>query len=218
MLELRFIRENSELVREKILRRGMAPDLIDRFVEIDTRRLALLAEAENLKNRRNTVSREIAELKQRGDNAQAEPLIIEMRDVSTRIKELDTELAGVQDQLQDIVMSIPNLCDDSVPVGKDDRDNVEVKQWGEKPDFRLCAAAPLGDRRTAGDSRFRDRGQTRRRPLCPAEGLWRPPVPGPGQLLSRPAYPEARLPGGAAAVYGQQRDHDRHRPAAQIRR
>jgi seryl-tRNA synthetase len=140
MLELRYIRENSELVREKILRRGMAPDLIDRFVEIDTRRLALLAEAENLKNRRNTVSREIAELKQRGANAQAEPLITEMRDVSTRIKELDTELAGVQEQLQDIVMSIPNLCDDSVPVGKDERDNVEVKQWGEKPVF---AFAPL---------------------------------------------------------------------------
>ena len=140
MLELRFIRENSELVREKILRRGMAPDLIDRFVEIDTRRLTLLAEAENLKNRRNTVSREIAELKQRGANAQAEPLIIEMRDVSVRIKELDTELAGVQDQLQDIVMSIPNLCDDAVPTGKDDRDNLEVKQWGEKPDFPF---APL---------------------------------------------------------------------------
>jgi len=135
MLELRFIRENSEMVREKTLRRGMAPDLIDRFVEIDTRRLALLAEAENLKNRRNTVSREIAELKQRGESGQAEPLIIEMRDVSARIKELDTELAGVQDQLQDIVMSIPNLCDDTVPVGKDDRDNVEVKQWGEKPAF-----------------------------------------------------------------------------------
>ncbi|MHB8788583.1 MAG: serine--tRNA ligase [Desulfobulbaceae bacterium] len=140
MLELRFIRENSELVRKKILQRGMAPDLIDRFGEIDTRRLVLLAEAENLKNRRNTVSREIAELKQRGEGGQAEPLIIEMRDVSARIKELDTELAGVQDQLQDIVMSIPNLCDDSVPVGKDEQDNVEVKQWGEKPVF---AFAPL---------------------------------------------------------------------------
>jgi seryl-tRNA synthetase len=140
MLELRFIRENSELVREKILQRGMAPDLIDRFGEIDTRRLVLLAEAENLKNRRNTVSREIAELKQRGDHGQAEPLIIEMRDVSARIKELDTELAVVQDQLQDIVMSIPNLCDDTVPTGKDEQDNVEVKQWGEKPVF---AFAPL---------------------------------------------------------------------------
>jgi seryl-tRNA synthetase len=140
MLELRFIRENSELVREKILRRGMAPDLIDRFVETDTRRLALLAEAENLKNRRNTVSRAIAEFKQRGDNAQAEPLIIEMREVSARIKELDTDLATVQEELQDIVMSIPNLCDDSVPTGKDDRDNLEVKQWGEKPVFSF---APL---------------------------------------------------------------------------
>ncbi|MFZ5798209.1 MAG: serine--tRNA ligase, partial [Thermodesulfobacteriota bacterium] len=141
MLELRFIRENSDLVREKILRRGMAPDLIDRFVEIDGRRLALLAEAENLKNRRNTVSREIAELKQRGDSAQADPLILEMREVSARIKELDGELAVVQEQLQDIVMSIPNLCDDTVPVGKDDSDNVEVKTWGEKPSFSFTPLA-----------------------------------------------------------------------------
>ncbi|MHB1350554.1 MAG: serine--tRNA ligase [Desulfobulbus sp.] len=141
MLELRFIRENSDLVREKILRRGMAPDLIDRFVEIDGRRLALLAEAENLKNRRNTVSREIAELKQRGDSAQADPLILEMREVSARIKDLDGELAVVQEQLQDIVMSIPNLCDDTVPVGKDDSDNVEVKTWGEKPSFSFTPLA-----------------------------------------------------------------------------
>ena len=135
MLELRFIRENWELVKEKTLRRGMGSELIDRFTEIDSRRLALLAETESLKNRRNTVSREIAELKQRGDNDQAEPLIIEMREVSTRIKELDTELVAVQEELQDVVMSIPNLCDDTVPPGNSDQDNLEVRQWGEKPEF-----------------------------------------------------------------------------------
>lgn len=135
MLELRFIRENTDLVREKTVLRGIDPSLIDRFSEIDSRRLALLNEAESLKNKRNTASRDIAELKKKGDSSKAEPLIAEMRDVSSRIKELDSELAEVQVQLNDIVMSIPNLCDDSVPQGGDDSDNIEVRKWGVIPEF-----------------------------------------------------------------------------------
>lgn len=135
MLELRFIRENIDLVRTKTAHRGIDPALIDRFTDTDARRLELLAGVENLKNRRNTVSREIAELKQSGNNDQAAPLIEEMRDVSARIKEMDAELGQIQDQLTDIVMSIPNICDDTVPRGKDDSDNVEVKKWGVIPEF-----------------------------------------------------------------------------------
>lgn len=135
MLELRFIRENIELVREKTTLRGIDPVLIDRFSETDSRRLAILGEVENLKNRRNTVSRDIAEFKKNGDSDRAEPLITEMRDVSARIKELDTNLNEVQEQLNDIVMSIPNLCDDTVPEGNDDSDNIEVRKWGEIPSF-----------------------------------------------------------------------------------
>ncbi|MDH3327984.1 MAG: serine--tRNA ligase [Desulfobulbaceae bacterium] len=135
MLEFRFIRENIDLVREKTRQRGIDPVLIDRFTETDSRRLDLLNETENLKNKRNRASRDIAELKKKGDSTEAEPLINEMRDVSARIKELDSELAEVQEQLNDIVMSIPNLCDDSVPQGLDDSDNVEVRKWGEIPEL-----------------------------------------------------------------------------------
>ena len=115
MLELRFIRENIELVRQKTILRGIDPALIDRFTETDAKRLELLAKVETLKNRRNIVSREIAELKQAGNNEEAEPLISEMRDVSSRIKDMDIELGEIQEQLSDIVMSIPNICDDAVP-------------------------------------------------------------------------------------------------------
>ncbi len=135
MLELRFVRENLELVREKSILRGVAPQLIDQFSTTDNRRLALLTEVEALKNQRNTVSKTIASLKQNGEGLQAEPLILEMRHVADQIKELDTNLAEIELQLQDIIMSIPNLCDDSVPPGKDDHDNVEIKQWGEIPTF-----------------------------------------------------------------------------------
>lgn len=138
MLELRFIRENIDLVREKCLHRGMKTNLIENFTAIDAKRLTLLGEVEQLKNRRNTVSKEIAPLKQAGEHEQAEPLIAEMREVSERIKEMDKELALIQEELEQVVMAIPNLCDDSVPKGTDDSDNVEIRTWGEIPQFSFA--------------------------------------------------------------------------------
>ncbi|MBT8360195.1 MAG: serine--tRNA ligase [Deltaproteobacteria bacterium] len=135
MLELRFIRENIDLVKTKTAKRGLATDMLDRFMEIDARRLAILGDVESLKNRRNIVSKEISVFKKSGDNASAEPLIAEMKEANSRIKELDDELADVLGALQEIVMTVPNLCDESVPEGMDDTDNVEVKVWGEKPSF-----------------------------------------------------------------------------------
>ena len=137
MLELRFIRENLNLVKEKCNRRGMAPTLIDDFAAIDQKRLVLLTEVEGLKNKRNTVSDQIALLK-RGSSEEkkkADPLIIEMRETGQRIKDLDNELNIIERSLQEIVMAIPNLCHDSVPAGKDDANNIEIKKWGEKPIF-----------------------------------------------------------------------------------
>jgi seryl-tRNA synthetase len=139
MLELRFVRENLELVRQKSLQRGVDPQLIDRFAATDQRRLATLTEVEALKNRRNTVSKTIANLKQSGDHSQAEPMIVEMREVSDRIKELDTVLAQIEEELQDVIMSIPNLCDDSVPAGRNEQDNLEIKRWGTLPAFNFPA-------------------------------------------------------------------------------
>jgi len=135
MLELRFIRENIQLVRERTSRRGIDLAIIDRFTKTDSRRLALLGEVEDLKSRRNNVSREIADLKQAGNNDKADPLIAEMKEVSSRIKDLDGELGRIQEELNDIVMSIPNICDHSVPEGKDDSDNVVVRTWGTIPEF-----------------------------------------------------------------------------------
>jgi seryl-tRNA synthetase len=135
MLELRFIRENIDLVKAKTAKRGMNIDILDRFMEVDKRRLAILGEVESLKNRRNTVSKEIAVFKKDKDEAGAAPLIDEMKQVGIRIKQLDDELGGVHRELDEIVMSVPNLCDDSVPEGADDEDNIEIKRWGEKPEF-----------------------------------------------------------------------------------
>ena len=135
MLELRFIREHLDLVKAKTAKRGLNTDMIDRFAEVDRGRLAALAEGESLKNRRNTVSKEIALFKKNGDETAAQPLIEEMKTANTRIKELDRELLIIHNELEDIVMSIPNQCDDSVPEGQDEADNIEVKRWGDKPTF-----------------------------------------------------------------------------------
>ena len=116
----------------------MEPTLIDDFAATDQKRLALLAEVEGLKNKRNTVSDQIAVLKrgsERRKGAKPIPLIVEMRETSQRIKELDNELHSIEQSLQEIVMAIPNLCHDSVPVGQDDSNNIEIKKWGEKPTF-----------------------------------------------------------------------------------
>jgi seryl-tRNA synthetase len=141
MLELRFIREHIDLVKAKTAKRGLNTEMIDRFAEVDRRRLAALAEGESLKNRRNTVSKEIASFKKSGDEKAAQPLIEEMKTANSRIKELDQELLIIHEELEDIVMSIPNLCDDSVPEGQDDSDNIEVKRWGDKPAFNFSPKA-----------------------------------------------------------------------------
>ncbi|MBI5558621.1 MAG: serine--tRNA ligase [Deltaproteobacteria bacterium] len=133
MLELRFIREHIDLVKEKIKLRGITNSRIDEFIDIDRSRREQLAEVEELRNRRKTVSQEIAELKKQ--NVDADNLITEMRQVSDRIKELEGSLTKIEEDLQTIVMEIPNICHDTLPAGKDDSDNVEVKKWGEPTRF-----------------------------------------------------------------------------------
>ncbi len=133
MLELRFIRENIALVKEKIAHRGIKDARIDEFETVDKKRLLLLSEVENLRNKRNSVTKKIAELKKAGKDAEA--LILEMRQTGDRIKTLEEELAKIKEDLNDIVMGVPNLCDDSVPYGMDDSENIEVKTWGEIPEF-----------------------------------------------------------------------------------
>ena len=133
MLELRFIRDHIDLVKEKIKLRNITTSRIDEFADIDRQRREQLAEVEVLRNRRNTVSQTVAELKKQ--KADAEPLIAEMRQVNDRIKEIESNLTKIEADLQEIVMEIPNICHDSVPAGKDDSDNLEVKKWGEPTPF-----------------------------------------------------------------------------------
>jgi seryl-tRNA synthetase len=139
MLELRFIRENLDLVKEKLAFRGITDSRIDDFAAIDLRRRTLLSEVESLRNKRKTASQEIGKLKKAG--VEAEEPMAEMRQVGERIKEIETELVGLKEDLQSIVLTLPNLCDNSVPRGTSDADNLEIKRWGAVPQFAFAAKA-----------------------------------------------------------------------------
>ncbi len=133
MLELRFIRENIDLVTEKLEFRGIQNSRIGDFITVDEKRRAALSEVEGLRNKRKTVSMEIGTLKKAKENA--DDLMAEMKQVGVRVKELEAELVTIHEDLQDIVMSIPNIPHDSVPFGKSDEDNVEVRTFGEPTAF-----------------------------------------------------------------------------------
>jgi seryl-tRNA synthetase len=131
MLDPKHLRENLESVEQRLATRGGAVTL-GNFRELDSRRRELLREAESLKAVRNTASEEISRIK---DKSQAQPRIAEMREVSARIKTLDEELRGVDDELQGVLLTIPNIPHESVPVGASESDNREVRKWGEPPRF-----------------------------------------------------------------------------------
>ncbi|AJE04725.1 serine--tRNA ligase [Geobacter pickeringii] len=131
MLDPKHLRENLESVEQRLATRGGAVTL-DRFRDLDSRRRELLRDAESLKAVRNAASEEISRIK---DKSEAQPRIAEMREVSARIKVLDEELRGVDDELQAVLLTIPNIPHESVPVGASEADNREVRKWGEVPRF-----------------------------------------------------------------------------------
>jgi seryl-tRNA synthetase len=143
MLDLKFIRENVELVRQAIANKGEKVDL-DRLLELDGQRRALLAEGEALKAQRNKVSESIAVMKKRGEDASA--LIREMGQVADRIRELDARLGEIEKAIYEVQIRIPNIPHPSVPVG-DESANVVIKQWGtiEKFDFQPKTHWEIGE-------------------------------------------------------------------------
>lgn len=132
MLDLKFVRANPEIVQQALANRGSAANL-DEFLELDAKRRALMIESEQLKNRRNQVSDQVAQMKREGKDANA--IITEMREVSQRIKEFDDEIKGLDQKAQEIIMTIPNIPNASVPVGKDENDNPEIRRWSAPREF-----------------------------------------------------------------------------------
>jgi len=132
MLDLKFVRDHIEPVRRMLHDRQVDLDL-ESFLGLDEERRQILREVEELKRRRNIASDGIAQMKQARHDATSQ--IEEMREVSQQIKNLDQQLAAVQEKLDEILLLIPNMPHPSVAVGKDEHDNPVVKVWGQPPEF-----------------------------------------------------------------------------------
>ena len=132
MLEIKYIRQNLSVVEMALANRSVTVDL-DTFQANDDRRRKILLEIEALRHQRNVTSKRVAELKKTGDDSAH--LVSEMRDVGDKIKRLNMELAECEKTLQQILMGIPNIPHDTVPIGHTSDDNPVVKQVGHIPQF-----------------------------------------------------------------------------------
>jgi seryl-tRNA synthetase len=132
MIDINLIREQPDVVRAGMVKRGIDPAPVDDAVRLDARRRELLTEAEGLKAERNKVSKEISQMK---EEKQRQAKIEAMRSVADKIKAMDEELRQVEEDLNAVMSIIPNVPDPRVPEGFTDEDNVEVKRWGKQPEF-----------------------------------------------------------------------------------
>jgi len=134
MLDLNFVRDNLPLVEEKLRQRGMDPaQVLKDFHHVDTQRRHAITEAETMKARRNRASEDIARLKKSGQDASAQ--ISETKELREQIQQREKAAEEFEASLQNILTGIPNLPHDSVPVGRTEKDNVEVRRWGTPPQF-----------------------------------------------------------------------------------
>lgn len=133
MLDVKILRNDYARVEQALQNRGKSLDMIAGFLPLDEKRRELLQESESLKNRRNTVSAEVAKRKKNKEDA--DELIAEMREVGDRIKALDEEIRELEEKIDNLMMSIPNIPHESVPIGVSEDDNVEVRRWSEPRSF-----------------------------------------------------------------------------------
>ena len=144
MLDMKFVRENPELVMEAVKKRNGNLDLTE-FLELDKKRREITVQVETLKSERNTASQEIGKLKKAGQDATEQMAAV--RALGDKIAEDDKELKEIEARLKEILLTIPNIPADDVPVGADDSANPVVRTWGEpgKFDFEPKAHWDIGE-------------------------------------------------------------------------
>ena len=141
MIDIKFLRENPDVVRQNIKNKFQDSKLplVDEVIELDAKARALQAEADDLRAKKNSVSKQIGALMAKGQKEEAEKVKAEVAQISARIAELEPMEAELAEKVKKDMMIIPNIIDPSVPIGKDDSFNVEVERFGEPvvPDFEI---------------------------------------------------------------------------------
>ena len=134
MLDARFVRDHAEEVRDALSARGASWD-VDAFLGLDAERRSLIAEVEALQARRNEVSKAIGALMKEDRRDEAEAAKDEVRSVNEGIAALESRMAEADERTRELLLTVPNIPDPSVPRGSDETENVEVRRWGTPPDF-----------------------------------------------------------------------------------
>ena len=141
MLDLKFVRENPEIVKKNIQNKFQDPklSLVDEVIELDAKNRAVKAEGDDLRAQRNKLSKQIGALMGQGKKEEAEEVKKQVTSMADRLAELEKQEKEYAERITKIMMTIPNIIDPSVPIGKDDSENVEVQRYGEPvvPDFEI---------------------------------------------------------------------------------
>ena len=141
MIDIKFLRENPDIVKENIKKKFQDSKipLVDEVIELDSKLRATKTEADNLRANRNKISKQIGALMAQGKKDEAEQVKAQVTEYSDRLSQLEKDEEELGEKVTSIMMQIPNIVDPSVPVGKDDSENVEVTKYGEPtvPDFEI---------------------------------------------------------------------------------
>src|SRR5438552_117544 len=135
MLDLNYVRENLESVRAALEKRSLPATALNDFTQADAERRQVIAESDQLNAERNTASREIGALMKDGKRAEADARRKAVNELKDRIAELDQKREQAEARIHELLSTLPNIPHESVPVGKDAWDNLEVGRWGSKPEF-----------------------------------------------------------------------------------
>ena len=135
MLDLHYVRDNFDAVRERLSTRNFDPTLLDDFTNLDSQRRAFIRERDELNAATNRVSKEVGGLMREGRKDEAEAKKVESRQLGEKVKEIESQLNGLEDSFNEILTRVPNLPHASVPTGKDEAANLEVRRWGTPRSF-----------------------------------------------------------------------------------
>lgn len=134
MIDIKLIREDPDLVRENMKKKFQNDKLglVDDVLDLDAKWRKERKKADDLRSSRNKISAEISGLMKTGKKAEAKGLIVEAKEIPVKIAKIEAKENKLGGQIREVMMKIPNMMWDKVPVGKSDKDNVEIKKWGKK--------------------------------------------------------------------------------------
>ncbi|WGS65159.1 serine--tRNA ligase [Marinitoga aeolica] len=135
MIDIKLIRKNPEVVIDALIKRNHETDLINQIKELDEEKRNIQKEVEILRAQRNSFSKQIAKLKSAGNTEELKNIMEESKEVGTKIKELELKMREIEDKIHIKLLYIPNIPDETVPIGKSEDDNVEIRKWGKPKEF-----------------------------------------------------------------------------------